>query len=953
MSTGVGDRALVGSVAYSGIESPRSGGLVSTSAMESRDASPVLSLAELGSSVSRAKSSRHTETPSSSLGKRVHAGSTLPSHPRKRETKLSRDSLDNLINEFWAESPPHVPGIGGGGTRLLSSATSGELGGIFSAADLAGPAMEPVPRPVASTPRASATRWGPASGTWWSDGFVPDGFSLTSARSFQSTSRRHVSVAPEPTPQNKATESGFQTSSGSQGVGACLPPPAAASETAPLDMRDVTAARGGLEATLQQTGDGRGSVESDSEVHNAYRYVDRNSLDCCGRVLYSLCPPFRDTLLESARDEYGLSRWPSGRDVALAARRRVQSVLKGRQAARASVTGGGPFSGRKSRHQSYAALNAVAVQHELHEKRRWWERFVVLPASPFRYKWDVLIIILVVYNAIALPLDAAFDNVVAAHLANLDSLIDGVFVVDMLINSRTAFPSPVTGNLVTGSREMTLNYLRGWFFIDLLSILPFELIGTLMGVQDDRSLRYLAALKCLRLLRLGRLLRYLDHIQFVRTWRLGKLLGLFVLCTHWAACTWHFVAALELAVGRESTWIDRWDLGEASAIQRYVAALYVGLCLLLGENLDPSTAAEQLCAYAFMLLGAVAVASLFGEIAVVLQSANSRDNIYSAKMDAVNATMRLLGLPADLRERIRNYYDFIHRRRHDIDVRGFARDLSGALSDEMQRHVYKDIGRVPLFDGAPRQFMSELLNSVSTLVHLPGDCIVRQGDVGREMYVILAGQVRVRVKGKGVVSHLSKGDYFGELALLFPTKRAATVVADSYTDSAMLGRTALRRLLGHYPEMKERVEEQVRARLVAYEHAAARAQQGGTRQSSRSSASGAVEVGVRGTVPGLRVPKTGTVADESDASAPRAAARVESARGDDEVECLAEAVLAADEGEGDGDGDGLHESRMKSLVKAIIRTQVLVARMQLDGAPGAPGGGPRTARSTVTKGAQL
>ena len=49
-------------------------------------------------------------------------------------------------------------------------------------------------------------------------------------------------------------------------------------------------------------------------------------------------------------------------------------------------------------------------------------------------------------------------------------------------------------------------------------------------------------------------------------------------------------------------------------------------------------------------------------------------------------------------------------------------------------------------------------------VYSPGDYVCRQGDVGREMYIISRGRVVVTAdNGRTVFAELSDGDYFGEV----------------------------------------------------------------------------------------------------------------------------------------------------------------------------------------------
>lgn len=76
-----------------------------------------------------------------------------------------------------------------------------------------------------------------------------------------------------------------------------------------------------------------------------------------------------------------------------------------------------------------------------------------------------------------------------------------------------------------------------------------------------------------------------------------------------------------------------------------------------------------------------------------------------------------------------------------------------------------------------------------------GEDIIRQGEDGDEFFLIESGSA-VAIKGDVVVKQMGRGDYFGELALLNRSKRAATVRANEKTRVAALGEQAFTRLLG-------------------------------------------------------------------------------------------------------------------------------------------------------------
>jgi CRP-like cAMP-binding protein len=64
--------------------------------------------------------------------------------------------------------------------------------------------------------------------------------------------------------------------------------------------------------------------------------------------------------------------------------------------------------------------------------------------------------------------------------------------------------------------------------------------------------------------------------------------------------------------------------------------------------------------------------------------------------------------------------------------------------------------------------------------------VIREGDVGHELFLISDGEVKVE-RGGSEVARLAAGDFFGELALLSGQPRNATVVASRPLETYVLG----------------------------------------------------------------------------------------------------------------------------------------------------------------------
>ena len=70
---------------------------------------------------------------------------------------------------------------------------------------------------------------------------------------------------------------------------------------------------------------------------------------------------------------------------------------------------------------------------------------------------------------------------------------------------------------------------------------------------------------------------------------------------------------------------------------------------------------------------------------------------------------------------------------------------------------------------------------------MPGEVIIREGDIGEELFLISEGEVEVERAGHEV-ARLGSGDFFGELALMSSNPRNATVTATRPVDTYILGK---------------------------------------------------------------------------------------------------------------------------------------------------------------------
>jgi CRP-like cAMP-binding protein len=121
---------------------------------------------------------------------------------------------------------------------------------------------------------------------------------------------------------------------------------------------------------------------------------------------------------------------------------------------------------------------------------------------------------------------------------------------------------------------------------------------------------------------------------------------------------------------------------------------------------------------------------------------------------------------------------------------------------------------VPLFARCSSKEL-KAIGMIADEIDLPeGQVLTREGDTGREFFVLIEGTADVRRKGRKV-NTMHAGDFLGEIALVADRPRTATVTATSPIRALVVTDRAFKKLLRDVPSIQLKVLEAVVERLPA------------------------------------------------------------------------------------------------------------------------------------------
>jgi uncharacterized membrane protein len=124
---------------------------------------------------------------------------------------------------------------------------------------------------------------------------------------------------------------------------------------------------------------------------------------------------------------------------------------------------------------------------------------------------------------------------------------------------------------------------------------------------------------------------------------------------------------------------------------------------------------------------------------------------------------------------------------------------------------------IQLFDGVSDEDLVELARSLEPRRFPAGSMVLNQGDSGSSMYIVYSGDCNIHLPGDASrrisLKDISRGEYFGELALFDEMPRSASVLATTDCVLLELQRSTLESFLGRRPQVALAILRTMSARL--------------------------------------------------------------------------------------------------------------------------------------------
>ncbi|XP_049887316.1 cyclic nucleotide-gated cation channel beta-1-like isoform X2 [Pectinophora gossypiella] len=436
--------------------------------------------------------------------------------------------------------------------------------------------------------------------------------------------------------------------------------------------------------------------------------------------------------------------------------------------------------------------------------------------------WLLLVTFCYSYNAWCIPLRATFPYQTPHNTPlwmAMDYFCDVIYVLDVaLVKPRLMFLHE--GFWVADLAETKKNYRRKLQYkFDMISLLPLDLLYFYFGPQR-------VILRVPRMLKLQTFWEFHQAMDRVLSSpyvvRIGKMLFYIFYLIHLNACAYY---AMSDYIGLGSNgWV--YD-NEGNA---YIRCFYFATktATSIGKNPKPENTGEYLFMTAAWLMGVFVFALLIGQIRDIIATATRARAEYRKTVDGCTEYLRRLNMPSSLQRRVTSWFSYTWSQQRCFDESRILNSLPYNMKRDVALAVHMStLSKVQLFRDCSDSLLRDLVLQLRPVSFLPGDVVVRAGDVGHDMYIIKSGECCVMSHDENeVLATLKEGSVFGEISLLGIDglrRRTATVRSRGYSSLFALSRNDLDAALKHHKEAAQILR--LRADQIIRENAARQAKQ--------------------------------------------------------------------------------------------------------------------------------
>lgn len=473
---------------------------------------------------------------------------------------------------------------------------------------------------------------------------------------------------------------------------------------------------------------------------------------------------------------------------------------------------------------------------------------IIKPQSMLWLTWLTWLNFLATYVAFTLPVIAVFSisKDTEELFGTCDTVVDAVFLVHVVVTFFVGVYENRSTRLITNPREIAEKYVRGWFFLDLISAIPW----LRMGVPGARILQITRMTRVRQIF-----LSFSTNLSIVL---LRQILGILFL-GHIFGCLWWYMGTNggSASLGCTETLTDpRFPAGPFESALRDGAKVMCkdappyglfnelppeatewplarqvlradswGLTTVcsFASGMRPNSVEESLLVLSAGIAGVLIFAYLVGSIYETISTMSIGLRNHREFVSKCEQWIHHYNLDADVAKRILKY----HRTKFlTMGSAAYDEEMLDSLPESLAQEAGQMtrislLKKVAIFENSTAGLLQALSSSLNVEIATTRSYIVRYGEIGARLYIITHGTAEITNSHGEHVADVGTGEIFGEVSICFGVTRQASVRALTFMDLLSMSEADYRTLASTWEEFGNVIMNLARERydkLMARRH---------------------------------------------------------------------------------------------------------------------------------------
>eukprot|EP01084_Bolivina_argentea_P118737 210621_1 len=379
------------------------------------------------------------------------------------------------------------------------------------------------------------------------------------------------------------------------------------------------------------------------------------------------------------------------------------------------------------------------------------------PYCKFKIIWSFFVVLILLFTSIQIPYFLAFDLSVNIEtgMGIVVLIMDILLCIDILITFRTAFYDEYDPLLlITCPVAIASQYVKFWFWFDLITSFPFDLI---IGANSAGYHHYAKILRLIRVIRIFRIVKVLRILSFsnagaryspalIYKFTICKIIFAMAFISHLFACLWWAVGTWMIDT-YDITWVTKEGLDDDNISNgiKYSTSMYWSVITLFTTGYGDITATnvtEQWVAIFCVCAGSCVSAWFIGAFSAIVLEGNNIQHTQREAVCRAHSFCNQFQFDEELQRAILSHTKYYY---HYNYLTSSNEQVMNCLPLHLQNYIRQKLAtrslkQIDLFKHLSDDVLGNLVLKIKSVACNAGYCLYKKGEIASELYICRKGK---------------------------------------------------------------------------------------------------------------------------------------------------------------------------------------------------------------------